>query len=38
MEDDPDLTDRKFPGSPTKFYRSSHPFKVMGARLSKSKQ
>ena len=30
LEDDPDLTDRKFPGNPTKSYRSLHPFKVVG--------
>lgn len=30
IEDDPDLTDRKFPGNPTKSYRSVHPFKVVG--------
>ncbi len=30
IEDDPDLTDRKFPGNPTKSYRSRHPFKVVG--------
>ena len=30
IEDDPDLTDRKFPGNPTKSYRSKHPFKVVG--------
>jgi Rifampin ADP-ribosyl transferase len=30
IEDDPDLTDRKFPGNPTKSYRSLHPFKVVG--------
>src|SRR3989339_464564 len=30
IEDDPDLTDRKFPGNPTKSYRSLHPFKVIG--------
>ena len=30
IEDDPDLTDRKFPGNPTKSYRSQHPFKVVG--------
>ena len=30
IEDDPDLTDRKFPGNPTKSYRSTHPFKVVG--------
>lgn len=28
IEDDPDLTDRKFPGNPTKSYRSIHPFKA----------
>lgn len=30
FEDDPDLTDRKFPGNPTKSYRSQHPLKVVG--------
>jgi len=30
IEDDPDLTDQKFPGNPTKSYRSTHPFKVIG--------
>lgn len=30
IEDDPDLTDRKFPGNPTKSYRSAHPFRVVG--------
>ena len=30
IEDDPDLTDRKFPGNPTKSYRSTYPFKVVG--------
>jgi rifampin ADP-ribosylating transferase len=30
IEDDPDLTDKKFPGNPTKSYRSKHPFKVVG--------
>lgn len=30
IEDDPDLTDRKFPGNPTKSYRSIHPFKIVG--------
>jgi hypothetical protein len=30
IEDDPNLTDKKFPGNPTKSYRSSHPFKVVG--------
>ncbi|MFN7160415.1 MAG: NAD(+)--rifampin ADP-ribosyltransferase [Candidatus Gracilibacteria bacterium] len=30
IEDDPDLTDRKFPGNPTKSYRSTDPFKIVG--------
>lgn len=30
IEDDPDLTDKKFPGNPTKSYRSQHPFKIVG--------
>ena len=30
IEDDPDLTDRKFPGNPTKSYRSQHTFKIVG--------
>lgn len=30
IEDDPDLTDKKFPGNPTMSYRSKHPFKVVG--------
>ncbi len=30
IEDDPDLTDNKFPGNPSKSYRSAHPFKVVG--------
>lgn len=30
IEDDPDLTDKKFLGNPTKSYRSTHPFKVVG--------
>lgn len=29
IEDDPNLTDRKFPGNPTRSYRSSHPFRVV---------
>lgn len=28
--DDPNLTDRKFPGNPTKSYRSKHPLRVLG--------
>jgi rifampin ADP-ribosylating transferase len=30
IEDDPDLTNKKFPGNPTKSYRSIHPFRVVG--------
>ncbi len=30
IEDDPDLTDKKFPGNPTKSYRSLHPCRVVG--------
>jgi len=30
IEDDPNLTDKKYPGNPTKSYRSEHPFKVVG--------
>lgn len=30
IEDDPDLTDKKFPGNPTKSYRSAHALKVVG--------
>ena len=28
--DDPNLTDRKFPGNPTQFYRSREPLRVIG--------
>lgn len=30
IEDDPNLTDTKFPGNPTKSYRSRHPLRVVG--------
>ncbi|MDX5419602.1 MAG: NAD(+)--rifampin ADP-ribosyltransferase [Hymenobacteraceae bacterium] len=30
LEDDPDLTDKKFPGNPSKSYRSTEPFRVVG--------
>jgi rifampin ADP-ribosylating transferase len=30
MEDDPNLTDKKFPGNPTKSYRTLHPLRVTG--------
>lgn len=30
LEDDPNVTDKKFPANPTMSYRSKHPFKVVG--------
>jgi hypothetical protein len=30
IEDDPDLTNKRFSGNPTKSYRSIYPFKVIG--------
>ena len=30
IEDDPNLTDRKFPGNPTKSYRTRDPLRVIG--------
>jgi hypothetical protein len=30
LEDDPNLTDKKFPGNPTKSYRSREPLRVVG--------
>ena len=30
IEDDPNLTDRKYPGNPTKSYRSRDPLRVTG--------
>jgi hypothetical protein len=30
IEDDPNLTNKKFPGNPSMSYRSQHPFKVVG--------
>ena len=30
IEDDPDLTDKKFSGNPTKSYRSTAPLRVIG--------
>jgi len=29
FEDDPNVTDRKFPGNPTRSYRSAHPLRVV---------
>ena len=30
FEDDPNLTDRKFPGNPTRSFRSREPLRVVG--------
>jgi hypothetical protein len=30
IEDDPNLTNKRFPGNPTKSYRSREPFRVVG--------
>lgn len=30
IEDDPNLTDKRFPGNPTRSYRSRHPLRVTG--------
>jgi hypothetical protein len=30
IEDDPNLTDKKFPGNPTKSYRTREPIRVVG--------
>lgn len=30
IEDDPNLTDKKYPGNPTKSYRSRYPLRVTG--------
>lgn len=30
IEDDPDVTDKKFPGNPTQSFRSKEPFRVVG--------
>lgn len=30
LEDDPDVTDTRFPGNPTQSYRSRDPFRVVG--------
>lgn len=30
IEDDPNLTDQKFPGNPSMSYRTKHPLKVVG--------
>jgi hypothetical protein len=30
FEDDPNLTDKKFPGNPTKSYRTKEPLRILG--------
>ena len=30
FENDPNVTDKKFPGNPTRSYRSAHPLRVVG--------
>lgn len=30
FEDDPNVTNKKFPGNPTRSYRSGHPLKIIG--------
>lgn len=30
FENDPNLTDKRFPGNPTRSYRSKHPLKIIG--------
>ncbi|MGG6463712.1 NAD(+)--rifampin ADP-ribosyltransferase, partial [Solilutibacter silvestris] len=30
FEDDPNVTNKKFPGNPTRSYRSQHPLKIVG--------
>jgi len=30
FEDDPNVTDKKFPGNPTRSFRSDHPLRVVG--------
>ena len=30
FENDPNVTDKKFPGNPTRSYRSNHPLKIIG--------
>lgn len=30
FEDDPNVTDKKFPGNPTRSYRSRHPLRLVG--------
>jgi hypothetical protein len=30
FEDDPNVTDKRFPGNPTQSYRTRHPLRVVG--------
>ncbi len=30
FEDDPNVTDKRFPGNPTESYRTRHPLRVVG--------
>jgi len=30
FENDPNVTDKKFPGNPTRSYRTSHPLRIVG--------
>jgi rifampin ADP-ribosylating transferase len=30
LEDDPNLTDKKFPGNPTRSYRTREPVRIVG--------
>ena len=30
FEDDPNVTDKRFPGNPTRSYRTRHPLRVVG--------
>ncbi len=34
FEDDPNVTDKKFPGNPTKSYRTQEPLKIVGEVVS----
>ncbi|MFJ6652264.1 NAD(+)--rifampin ADP-ribosyltransferase [Microbacterium sp. NPDC091313] len=33
FEDDPNVTDKKFPGNPTRSYRSAAPLRIVGEKL-----
>ena len=33
VEDDPNVTDKKFPGNPTKSFRTQHPVRIVGELL-----